>query len=293
VGVAHDVRGHDGVRRVAQDALHGVRAGGRLHRGVHVLGRRVLREDGGEVDDGAGGRRDAHRHAVQLALELRQHLAHGAGGAGGRRDDVLGGGAAAAPVLGRHVHEALAVRVRVHGGDPAALDAEGVVEDLGYGSQAVRRAARVRDDLVLGLEVRVVDAQDDHGVDLVLRRDGQDDLLGAGLDVACDLGAVAEHTGGLDHEVDPQVLPGRRFRAAHVGHLDRLPLGLQDVAVEHDVARVRPHDGVVAKQVGETLPVDHVVDGDDLDARSGVQDPEDAPSDAPKPVDCDPHHSTP
>ena len=54
--------------------------------GTHGLHARRLLELGDEVDDRAVGNRDAHRDPVELSLEVRQHLAHGARGAGGGGD---------------------------------------------------------------------------------------------------------------------------------------------------------------------------------------------------------------
>ena len=48
------------------------------------------------------------------------------------------------------VEHRLVVRVRVDGGHEAVLDAEGIHEDLGHRSEAVRGARAVRDDVVLG-----------------------------------------------------------------------------------------------------------------------------------------------
>ena len=48
------------------------------------------------------------------------------------------------------VEQVLVVRVRVHGGHEALLDAEGVVENLDHGDEAVGRAGGVGHDRVLG-----------------------------------------------------------------------------------------------------------------------------------------------
>ena len=89
------------------------------------------------------------REAVELALQLGDHLGEGLGGAGRRRDHVLSGGARAAEVAFavRDVEHGLVVRVRVHRGHEALLDAERLVQDLGDGGEAVGRARAVREQV--------------------------------------------------------------------------------------------------------------------------------------------------
>src|SRR3954465_13734782 len=89
-----------------------------------------------------------------------------------------------AGVLVRRVLQAVIGGVGVDRPHQALLDADQVVEDLGDRREAVRRARRVGDDVVVvGLvDVVEVDAEDDSRVRLGRgRRD--DDLLGAGLEV--------------------------------------------------------------------------------------------------------------
>ena len=77
----------------------------------------------------------------------------------------------------RGVEDDLVVGVAVDGGHDAGGDAEGVVEDLDDGREAVGGAGGVGDDVVLGRVVLVVvDAEDDGDV-LVGGRGGDDDLL--------------------------------------------------------------------------------------------------------------------
>jgi hypothetical protein len=115
----------------------------------------------GQVDQADVGGRHAHRRAVELALELRKHLADGAGGAGGGRDHRHARGARAAHVGVDLVEDLLVVGVGVDGGHQPALDADRVVQHLGDRRQAVGGAAGVGDDRVLGGQLVVVDAIDD------------------------------------------------------------------------------------------------------------------------------------
>ena len=154
----------------------------------------------------------------------------------------------------------------MHGGQHAVADAERLVEHLGDGGQAVRRARRVGDDVVAlgvvgGFEV---DPQRDGDVGLLGRR-GDDDLLRARLEMLGGPGAVAEAPGGFDDHVGADVAPRQRggSLSANTGISAAVDA---DGAVEHlDCAREGPVDRVVAQQVREHLDVHHVIDADPLE----------------------------
>ena len=80
----------------------------------------------------------------------------------------------------RQVEDPLVVGVGVDRVHEAALDPERLVDDLRDRGEAVRRAGGVRDEAVLGPKRLVVDAEDDHGVEVVLRGGGEEHLLRAG-----------------------------------------------------------------------------------------------------------------
>jgi hypothetical protein len=165
----------------------------------------------------------------------------------------------------RAVLEVLVGGVGVDGGHQALDDAELVVERLGHRRQAVRRARRVGDDVVVvGVVVGVVDAHHDGDV-LVLRRGGDDHLLGAGLEVGLGLGGVGEEAGGLDHHVGAEVLPRQRGRVALLERGERLAADRDGVSGGSDLAGQPAQDRVVLQQVGQGLVVGEVVDPDDLD----------------------------
>ncbi len=142
--------------------------------GVDLVLGHVLLEERRQVGDRAVGHGHAEGVAGELAVQLGDHLADGLGGAGRGRDDVDRRGAGAVGVGVDLVGDALVVRVGVAGRHQALLDAEGLVEHLGHRGQAVRRARRVGDDPVLGLERVVVHAEDDRRVELVLGRGAED-----------------------------------------------------------------------------------------------------------------------
>ena len=100
------------------------------------------------------------------------------------------------------------------------LDAELLVNDLRDRRQAVRRARRVRDDLVFGgVVLVVVDAEDDGDVGALGRR-GDDDLLRARGEVLCSRVPVGEEPRRLEHDVDAEVLPRQLGRVALRQHLE-------------------------------------------------------------------------
>src|SRR5205085_3747266 len=103
--------------------------------------------------------------AVEAALHGLEHEPGGPRSTRGRGHDVHGRGAGPPQVLVHQVQQVLVVGVGVHRGHETLLDAEGVVEDLDHGYEAVGRAGGVGHDLVLsGVEGVVVDAHDEGGV---------------------------------------------------------------------------------------------------------------------------------
>ena len=174
-------------------------------------------------------------------------------------------------ILVGDVEDPLVVGVRVDGVHQAAPDREPVVDDLGRGREAVRRAARVADDLVLvGVVLALVDPQHDRDV-LALRRRADDDLPRTGVDVGARLVGVREQAGRLDHDLDAQVAPRQLGRVLDLQHLDRLAVDHDRVVRVGDVALVGAVGRVVLEQQGVGRDVDEVVDGDDLDTRRSLE----------------------
>src|SRR4051794_38381765 len=219
--VGHDVGGDDLVLGVPEVTLHRA-LGSRLHGSVDLVHRGLAGQVHGEVGRRAGGDRHPQRVAVQLALELGEHQADRLGCAGRRRHDVQRGGAGTAQVLVRAVLQVLVLRVRVDGRHQAALDGERVVDGLGHRREAVRGARGVRDNRVrLGVVLLVVHAHD-HGEVLVLRRGGDEHLLGAAVDVRAGLRGVGEQAGRLDDDVCAEVAPRQLGRVPLLERLDAL-----------------------------------------------------------------------
>ncbi len=283
-----------------EDSLHRA-GGGDAERLAELVGRRRLRELRGEVDDGDGRRRDAERVAVELPLQVGDDEGDGLRGAGRRRDDRQPGGARAAQVAVRQVEDLLVVRVGVDRRHEAALDRPVVVDDLGGGGEAVRRAGGVRDDVVLrGVVDPFVDAEDDRQV-LALGGRGDDDLLRPALrDVVLGpadrlpllvhaVGLDREEAGRLDDDVDAEVFPGEVRRVGLLQHLQVLAVDEEVLAGHLDRSVEAPVGRVVLEEVSHRLQVADVVYGDDLEL-GGVlvaNRLEDLAADAAEPVDSD------
>ena len=300
-----EVAGDDLLVGVLEDALQ-VGFAGLLQGGLDLDQRGVPGRLEGEVDDGDGRNRDPEGHAGELALHFREHQRRGLGGARRRRDDVDRGGTPALPVLLRWtVDSLLGRRVGVHRGHEALLEAEALLEhDVDERHEAVGGAGGVGDNVVFGgVVLAVVHAHDDGDV-LVLRRGGDDDLLGAGHDVAVGglrvvLGGVGEQAGRLDHELHAQLGPGKLGRRLGADHEDvpavddeHIVLGLvggrllrADRAVETTLG------GVVFEQVGQVVGRHDIADGDHIEGRAEQallhEGAKDETADAAETVDCD------
>ncbi len=132
----------------------------------------------------------------------------------------------------------------------------------------------------------MVDVEDD-GRQIVARGSGDDDLLGAGVDVSLGLGLGGVETGALEDDVDVKLAPGQLSRVGLrvngdllAVHDDRV-LGSLDLVVASIVAL----RGVVLQKVSEHLGGGEVVDGDDLGALVTEHLTESQTTDATKAVD--------
>ena len=238
--------------------------------GVDLVHRGVPREHGVEVGDGAGGHRHPQRRPVELALHGLEDERRGPGGAGRRRDDVDGRAPRPAQVAVRAVDQHLVAGVGVDGRHQALLDAEGVVEHLDQGHEAVGGARGVGDDLVLGgVEVLVVHAVDERGVgSLAGRRD--DHQLGAGVEVGGRLVPVGEEAGGLDDHVHPEVTPRELLGIADGQHLQDVAVHGDAVIGGRDVVGQHAQHRVVLEQVRHGGQRAEVVHGHEVDVRPGL-----------------------
>ena len=186
-----------------------------------------------------------------LPSRLGQHEADRLGGAGRGRHDVHAGGAGAARVAVRAVLQVLLLRVGVHRGHEAVLDAGEVVEHRGQRRERVGRAGGVRDDRVRGRVVRVgVDAVGERDVGAVGRR-ADEHPLGAGVEVGAGGLGRGEAAGGLEHDVDAELGPRQVGRVALGEHRDAAAVDDEVVPVDLDRAAEPAERAVVGEQVGE------------------------------------------
>ena len=186
----------------------------------------------------------------------------------------------------RQVEDLLVIRVRVDGRHEALLDRVVDVQDLCERRDAVRRAGRVGDDVVLlGVVHVVVDAENDGEVGIGRGR-GDDYLLRAGVDVLLRAVPVGEEAGRLDHELDLEVLPRQPGRVALGEDLELGLAGLDDAVADLDILVELPEDGVVLQQVPHRLRVAEVVDRHDVEVAATLEvSAEEVPPNPPKSVD--------
>lgn len=286
VRVANDVAADDGIDAILEDALHRA-LGGSLHGSVDLVGGDVLLELGREVDHRARRRGNAGRETVELAVELGEHETDGLGRARGGGNHGKGRSARATEVLMVHVEDLLVVGVGVNGVHEAALDAEVVVEDLGERREAVGRARGVGDDVHRGRVVDVlVDAHDDGGIH-VGARSGDDDLLGAIVEMHLAGLAGLEATRGLDDDLRANGSPVELLGLARLERLDLVALdderAFLGVAILEDTALA----GIVLGKVRRALEITRVVDGDDLYIGIELCETKDQTADATKTIDAD------
>ena len=145
-----------------------------------------------------------------------------------------------------------------------------------------------------------------HGGQVVARGGGDDDLLGAGVDVGLGLGLAGVEAGALQHHVHIQGLPGQvlglglgvngDLLAIHgdgAGNLHGLAVLFEDgllgghgVLVLADDAAVPLLSGVILQEVSQHGGAGEVVDGDDLIPFRAEHLTECETTDAAKTVDC-------
>ena len=264
MGIAHVVDGDEGFVAVAEGFIE-PGLGGVLEGGVDFLGGDFGLQFAGEVDEGDVRGGHAQSAAVEQAVQFGDDEAHGLGGTSGGGDDVDSSGAHTTGVGVRQVKDALVVGVGVDGAHHALLDAPLVVENLHHGGKAVGGAGSVGHDVVLlGVVLVVVDADAESQVG-VLGGSGDQNLLGASLDVTLSLLTSGEETGGLKNNVNTQLSPGKLIRTQHTANnLDGVAVHNEVVTIDLDGAVELALRGVVLKQVSGGSDGGKVVDGNNL-----------------------------
>ena len=111
----------------------------------------------------------------------------------------------------------------------------------------------------LGRQLVVVDAHDDGEIGAV-GRGGDDDLLGAGLEVFRGGLALGEDAGAFERDVDPELFPRQLRRVALGGDADLAAAGVEPVLAGGHLVRIAAVDAVVAQQVRVGLDGAEIVD---------------------------------
>ena len=194
----------------------------------------------------------------------------------------------------RAVEDHLVAGVCMDRAHDAALDRERIIESLRHGGKAVGGAGRCGNDLVIGVQDLLVNRIND-GLEVVAGRSGNDDLLGAGVDVrhCFVLGGIEARA--LEDDVHVQLAP-RKLR----GVRDRVDG--QDLAVDGDgagfvirldrvlafadssgVAALR---GVVLQKMSQHGGLGQVVDRNDFITLSAEHLTERKASDPTEAIDC-------
>ncbi len=140
-----------------------------------------------------------------------------------------------------------------------------VVQHLRKRGDAVRRARRVRDDVVrVRVVLVVVHPEDDRDVRIGRgRRD--DDLLRARVEVLLGTFAIGEEARRLEYDVDAEVAPRERARVALREHPNLLAGRAKRPVGELDLTLERAECRVVAQEVRHRLRVAEVVQRHDLE----------------------------
>jgi hypothetical protein len=157
------------------------------------------------------------------------------GGAGRGRNHVDRGGAGSPQIFVREVEDDLIVGIGVDGGHGAADDLEVVVDDLGDRGQTIRRAGSVRDDVVLGGIVFVFVHAEHNGEVFVLRGGGDDDFFHGTAQMLLRFVGVGELSGGLDHDLSSDGVPGQGGGIFFLEDLDTLAVDRNIVGAGGDL----------------------------------------------------------
>ena len=160
---------------------------------------------------------------------------------------------------------------------------------IGQGRQAVGGAAGVGDDLHVGAVFVAVDAVDEGGGGVVLGGCGEDDLLGAALEVTAGLVGGGVGAGGLDDILGLAVSPVDHGCVRLAVHLDLVAIHDQVAAGMFHHAREVAEHRVVLQQIYHVVDVRLAqVDAADIKGlRVFAHNAQDDASDAAKAVDAD------
>src|SRR6202790_1014352 len=286
VRIAFEIGGDEFFFRVREDSFHGA-VGRGFQRGIDGLDGRGLFHKNGKVDDANVRRRHTHGVAIELALQLWNGEMQGLRGCSRTGNHVDGGRAGAAKILVRQIEKLLIVRVGVNSSHGAAVNAEGVLQNLCDRGEAICGARGVRNHVMLRRIVSfVVDAEDEGRVGAVGMR-GDDHFFDRAAEMLLSVGAFGEETSRFDNDVGSDAglidFGGIFYRE----NLEGLAFNRDRIARVRDVVREIAEDGIVLEQVREGLCVGNVVDGVKLNILVVERGAHNVPPDAAEAVDAD------
>ena len=153
----------------------------------------------------------------------------------------------------------------VHSGHDAALDGSILVQSIGHGSQAVGGAGSSGDDLILSGQGVLVHAVND-GLQVVASRSGDDNLLGAGIDMSLALSLGGVETGALQHNVNADLAPGQILGVLLSIDLDGLAVDSDGILASLNLVSqsIAALSRVVLQQMSQHSGAGQVVDSNDL-----------------------------
>ena len=286
-GVVGVVGGDEGFFFVAEDPFQ--RAfGGCFEGGVDFVDADFFFEFEDEVGEGGVEEGDPDGDAVEAVLEFGEDHGDGGGRTGGGGDEGIDGRAGAAEVFVGSVDDGLGVGEVMQSGEHAVFEAEGFVDHLDDGRDAVGGAGGVGDDVIGGGIVKIVVAAHNDVEDAFFDGGGDDDFFDAGVEVGLQAFGVTEGSGTLENNVDAGPVDFRRMVFGSVG--ESLALDEDGVGGAGNVAIPAAVDGVEFEEVGCRFGVGlGVVEADKFEFGIIEGGAEDEATDTAKTVDGDFH----
>ena len=236
MGVVIEIGGHVGMVGKTQHALHWTIGSG-ADGGVDLFDRGITSGFEDQIDDRDVWRRDADRHAIQLARQFRQHKPHRLGRPGRGRDHRQCRGAGAVEIATHVIQRRLVAGIAVDRGHETLGDPDGVIQGFGDRRQAVGGAGCVGNNGVSRRQRFVIDPVDD-GLVGTGRRGRHQHAFGSVFKMQDSFVAVGEKAGAFHRDVD--VTPRQVFRIADRRDLDPATAHVDPVLARRDLSGETP-----------------------------------------------------
>lgn len=286
-GVVGVVGGDEGFFFVAEDSLQGT-FGGCFEGGIDFVDGDFFFQLEDEVGEGGVEEGDPDGDAVEAAFEFWEDHGDGGGRPGGGGDEGIDGRAGAAEVFVGSVDDGLGVGEVMQSGEHTVFEAEGLVDHLDDGRDAVGCAGGVGDDVIGGGAVESVVAAHDDIEDTFFDGGGDDDFFDAGVEVGLQAFGVAEGAGAFEDDVDAGPVDFGRMVLGSVG--ESLAVDEDGVLGAGNIAIPAAVDGVEFEEVGCGFGVGFgIVEADKFEFGIIEGGAEDEATDTAKSVDGDFH----